>query len=722
MDNNKEKKDKKTPLDESHVPHVRKGVAITAICLFMAVLLLPSAVWGGLMIANLFDGNVMATFNPQTSEHLAAKTYAEFPKTFNPDTFTVEVEAWYNDHLPFRSILFNANESIMSKLEKPYEEDLRPVLITMFNKNNNQQQAPSLDNSGNEEIFTERVEIEETETEYVVETETLPTIETETLPPIIEDETEPIEEETLPPEEFNPGASLDCEHEFDSGVVDQEASCTNKERTKYTCSKCGYARYAFTNAALGHYIQEGVVLLEQSCTELGKLGNKCTRCDYEKQTAWIPKHTRVQVSIPPTCTEIGFEGEKCSVCNEPVSGESFQVLGHDYVSNITSRPLCGTSYEEIKTCTRCQDSSTTQKLSQHSKGKVVKTVEATSETYGYTLVNCKYCGGQYRTEIKNRLGDDPAFMQYTRVTNKVIEGRYRWLFYLGDNSEAYYKGTNVLSDADLQDYVAVLTELNELCKKQGKTLQISIWPNKNQVYPEFTGYDVKYTSDGKIDNSYKRVYKWTNYVKENTDIKIVYPLEELQAARPYFDVYCKYDTHWNTTGGFIGYQAMLESLGLETMNINDCPVFEYTGGSKFASDHYYTQLRGDLFGMGWSFNAADYPDHRNYYVKYRPEVSAKFINGTNGKNGAGDIRHTTASNATYDTNFVMLADSYRVMQLGYLEKDFSDCYLCHRNQVNEASTRTALKNADIIVIAAVERYDANIIVTAQDIINILSAN
>ena len=132
MDNNKEKKDKKIPLDESPVPHVHKGVAIVAICLFMAILVLPSLAWGGLMVADNFNNGILARFNPQTSEHLAAKTYAEFPTTFNPDTFALEVEAWYNDHLPFRSIIFNANEDMKSMLEKPYEEDVRPVLITMF--------------------------------------------------------------------------------------------------------------------------------------------------------------------------------------------------------------------------------------------------------------------------------------------------------------------------------------------------------------------------------------------------------------------------------------------------------------------------------------------------------------------------------------------------------------------------------------------------------------
>ena len=59
------------------------------------------------------------------------------------------------------------------------------------------------------------------------------------------------------------------------------------------------------------------------------------------------------------------------------------------------------------------------------------------------------------------------------------------------------------------------------------------------------------------------------------------------------------------------------------------------------------------------------------------------------------------------------------MQLSYLEKDFSDCFLTHRNRVNEADVREAIKNADILVIAAVERYDYDTLNTAKAIIKIL---
>jgi hypothetical protein len=186
-------------------------------------------------------------------------------------------------------------------------------------------------------------------------------------------------------------------------------------------------------------------------------------------------------------------------------------------------------------------------------------------------------------------------------------------------------------------------------------------------------------------------------VRAYTDVKIIYPINELLAAKPYMDMYLKYDTHWNCAGGFVGHQAMLKSLGLEYTSINNCPVYEYTGVETTNKDPYYTNVWGDMISIG-GLNRNDYTIDHNFYVKYRPDV---VVDSRVGGNGASDTRHSTASNAPNDLNFVMLADSYRVMQLGYLEKDFSDCFLTHRSSVHNADVVAAVREADVLVIASV---------------------
>ena len=78
-------------------PHIKRGFAITVISVFMALLILPTIVWGALMIVNTANPAVMETINFDTGENRA---FAKFPDSFDPQTFTSEVESWYNDHLP----------------------------------------------------------------------------------------------------------------------------------------------------------------------------------------------------------------------------------------------------------------------------------------------------------------------------------------------------------------------------------------------------------------------------------------------------------------------------------------------------------------------------------------------------------------------------------------------------------------------------------------------
>ena len=590
-------KDKNNPVTENQPEpptpqRMPKGFAVTYIGIFVALLIIPTIIWGALMIACRFSPELYETISPPTNESqgMAGKKYAEFPTTFNIKTYTAEIEAWYNDHVPFRSLIYNSYGDIKATVEQPYEKTIRPALLQLFHGGSS---------SGSIELPEETIE------------------------DIFGDSTEEdtSEEETLPDFDNEETGDENCEHEYDAGVLEVDPTCTDWGVMKYSCTKCSHVYREYT-AKASH--------------------------DYDTLT------------------------------------DTFDLV------------QCGSRYERLSKCKVCGHEDAESGIKQHKNHRKLKTVKASYTTYGYVLASCKYCGGEYRTDIKAKLQDTSFAMESYR-SDVVIEGRHQWLYYLGDNSMSYYQGTNLLSDAEMEYYTSILDQLDNLCREKGKTLQIAIWPNKEQVYPEYyLGADVI--------NEYKRVERFVDYVRENSDVKIIYPLAELTAAKPYWDVYYKFDTHWNMAGGFIGYQALMESLGLETTNLYQLPLWEFDRNA------------GDLISLG-NLNGAYYTGAVDYTISYKPEIT---VDSYYGGDGAGDIRHTTASDATYDCNFVMLADSYRCFQLQLFERDFSDCYLCHRSQVNEKMTHDAIKNADIIVISAVERYDYDTINTALEIIKILS--
>ena len=350
----------------------------------------------------------------------------------------------------------------------------------------------------------------------------------------------------------------------------------------------------------------------------------------------------------------------------------------------------------------------------HVAGSIIETVTADATTYGYSLARCVNCGGEFRTGIQEILTPTVPFTA-TQITENVIEGGGDWLFYTADNNDAYFSGTNLMTSEELAEYANTMQQLNELCKAKGKTLQISIWPNKAQVYSDLVGLTPI--------NEYKRVERLVNYVKANTDVNMIYPLAELIEMRPYFDVYHQCDTHWNNAGAYVGYQAMMKSLGYTVPDPLTLPmnlIRDTDSDYKNYVTNLHTSLlyapKRDLIGLA-GLNTADYPAQHNFVVTYRSEVT---VTAHSESFGASYTYHTT-SNGPIDKKIVLLSDAYRIMQQHYLEKDFTDCVSTHRMNINDADVISAIQASDIIVLSSVERLESDILSTAKQLISILSA-
>ncbi len=261
----------------------------------------------------------------------------------------------------------------------------------------------------------------------------------------------------------------------------------------------------------------------------------------------------------------------------------------------------------------------------------------------------------------------------------AIEGKDRWLFYRADNSEAYYSGSNILTQEETDDYINILNRLEDICNSKNIKLQIAIFPNKEHVYTEF--YPTV-----KIENQYKKVNRWTDYAKENCKADVIYPVKVLNDAKKIGRLYFKFDTHWNDVGAYIGYSEIMKTLGYQPKDIKELKIT--------AKDTGYIH---DLIQLG-NLDSTLYNDDKLYLVEYESEIK----------------------NLTEGLNFVLIGDSYKNSMSQFFYKDFESCKLEHRDDLKKENVIEEIKNADILVLEAVERYDADLIESAQTIIDILS--
>lgn len=615
---NKENIPAKTPEDVLDIPHIERRFAITFISIFVAILVLPTLVWGIVNIAGAFNPKIMETIDFDTGEN---RTLAKFPDSFDPQKFTSEVESWYNDHLPFRSVLYKSQQNLKNAFESPYDKVIRPALLEFFHPSKPGGDTPP-DGGG------------------------------DILDNPYDDPTEPPDNPDNPPPDLDPD-DPPPDYIPDEPDTPDISGCVHVLDTEYT------------------------VVQEPTCSEFGIIEYACKNCTYTKR-------------------------------------EYTKKSAHDYVSNMIT-PMCGTDYTKIYTCSSCETQKTTTGFKKHTPGRNLGTVAPTYLEYGYTLIECADCKHNYKINLRNKLFDTSFFPPIYR-SSSALEGRYNWLFYRGNNSEAYYQGTNLLNATQLNEYATVLQQLNDICKQKGITLHIDIYPNKEQVYSE-------YMPTLTIQDEYKRAERLVDYIKENTDVKIVYPLEELIAAKPYWKLYWEYDTHWTNAGGYIGFQAMMKDLGFEVPNLIDLPVRYLTTADPDYKQFVYDTETSILYGhtndlISLAGVPDIYPEKYNYVIKYKPEISVL------SKVGSNNIRvsRLTTSNGPHDLNFVMLGDSYRRTMYPFLEKEFTSCFMTHRDRIVDKDVKAAIKNADILVISAVERNEPDILKKAKDIIKILQEN
>ena len=223
--------------------------------------------------------------------------------------------------------------------------------------------------------------------------------------------------------------------------------------------------------------------------------------------------------------------------------------------------------------------------------------------------------------------------------SNVIEGKDGWLFfdpYLNDNVRADYLGLNLFTVDELNYYLNKLVEIKNKLQQKGIDFCIFLAPNKNRIYSEYYPSYI-----GEMSPAY-RLQQFVEYISLNSDIKIVYPINEMLYTKNKFQskiVYHKYDSHWNALGGYVGAYCLLKKFGIDIQDVQNIKIYEVEG-------NYYDLL--DIKGL----NRKDYQDI-DYVVTYdgEPTTSTHVFK-------EDSIAAYASNKPIDDRRFLMCIDSY----------------------------------------------------------------
>ena len=165
---------------------------------------------------------------------------------------------------------------------------------------------------------------------------------------------------------------------------------------------------------------------------------------------------------------------------------------------------------------------------------------------------------------------------------RIIEGKDGWFFL--KNSEFLLNLGN--SDVVLESFYSRVMHKLLLCRemyvKNKEDFVFMICPEKNIIYKE-------YLPSGeyeKVVEVNRRIDGLVSYLRENSDLKIVYPKENISKISKYCQTYYKQDSHWNYLAGYIGTYELIKAINPSEYTMKQAYEYDLIAGTR--------HMEGDL--------------------------------------------------------------------------------------------------------------------------------
>ena len=226
-------------------------------------------------------------------------------------------------------------------------------------------------------------------------------------------------------------------HNWNSGKITKQATCTSTGVKTYTCRSCKATKTS-TIPALGHNYNK--IVIKPTCTQSGYTKYVCSRCndtyksDYQSAIGHKYSYTsngdkthtvictnNCGIKYTENCS-LQYNGEYyvCAYCktnyeNIEISENDTTIHTHIWdAGKITTAPTCTTTGIKTYTCMSCGATKNENvDKTEHYFNKTV--IPATSVNEGYTIYECNNCHYSYITDYTKKL-EEPQTSSKNNIT------------------------------------------------------------------------------------------------------------------------------------------------------------------------------------------------------------------------------------------------------------------------------------------------------------------
>ena len=172
-----------------------------------------------------------------------------------------------------------------------------------------------------------------------------------------------------------------------------------------------------------------------------------------------------------------------------------------------------------------------------------------------------------RGSLKNWLDDNIGFRERfmdlhawlslnifnTSPSAKVEKGKDGWYYYTLDHNLDIPNETYPMTNEMLAKIAENQEALSQYYKSQGIDYVLVLNPSKASVYPENIRSGAYKVGTTVVDTV-------ADYLRKNSDVKVITTKEALLQAKKTETVCFKTDTHWNLQGSYVGYTTVINQL------------------------------------------------------------------------------------------------------------------------------------------------------------------
>ena len=268
-------------------------------------------------------------------------------------------------------------------------------------------------------------------------------------------------------------------------------------------------------------------------------------------------------------------------------------------------------------------------------------------------------------------------------SSNVLLGKEGWLF-LQDVSDSKslsdYQGLTSYSQEEMAALAGTLEKLNQVLAQKGSRLALIFAPAKEGVYSQYMPDSIPVVSRP------TRVQALVEYLNQNTQVPVLFPLGELAQAGLQFQVYYKYDTHWNDPGAWLAAQLVLKAL--------DLPYAQEISSIEVNPDKTAPTDLANMCGS-WAFCTDDL-----YY-----EVDAPAAQCTE---GTPDTELTRYQGDGAE-DLLLVRDSFGAALGSRLAQGFDETVVIHGNLLSEENlARYQATIPQVVVVEVGERFSDNL--------------